>query len=69
MSARKITAPIPTIALGPNEAAAALGLSLDSFRRYVAPEVRVIRRGSLRLFAVAELERWARENGERLLDG
>jgi hypothetical protein len=68
MSARKISAPIPAIALQRPEAAAALGLSVDSFVRHVAPHVRCVRRGSLRLYPVAELERWADENAERLLD-
>ena len=60
---------VPPIALGPNEAAAALGLSVDSFRRYVVPDVRCIRRGSIRLYPVAELERWADEQAEQLVDG
>jgi hypothetical protein len=68
MTARKITAPIPTIALPKNSAAAALGMSVDSFERYAQSELRCIRRGSMRLFPVAELERWANENAERLLD-
>lgn len=49
------------------DAAAALGMSTDSFERYVMSDVRCIRRGKLRLFPVAELERWADENAERLL--
>ena len=39
-------------------------MPLDSFERHVQPELRLIRRGKLRLFAVAELERWANENAE-----
>jgi hypothetical protein len=69
VSARKLTAPIPAVALQRPEAAAALGLSVDSFMRYVASEVRCVRRGSIRLYPVSELERWADENAERLLDG
>jgi hypothetical protein len=34
-------------------------MSLDSFERDVQPELRLIRRGKLRLVRVAELERWA----------
>jgi hypothetical protein len=68
MSARKLTAPIPTIALPKPAAAAALGMSVDSFDRYVMADVRCIRRGSLRLYPVTDLERWADENAERLLD-
>ena len=58
---------IRPIALSKPEAAAALSMSVDSFERYVQAELRVIRRGRLRLFAVAELERWANDNAERTL--
>lgn len=68
MSRAKITRPVPAIALTRPEAAAAVGMSVDSFDRYVAPEVRLVRRGSLRLVPVAELVRWADENAERTLD-
>jgi hypothetical protein len=68
VSARKLTAPIPAIALQRPEAAAALGLSVDSFMRHVASEVRCVRRGSLRLYPVTELQRWADENAHRLLE-
>ena len=56
---------IPRLALDRAEAAAALGISLDSFERYVQPQVRIIRLGRLRLVAIAELEDWARSAGER----
>ena len=52
-------AALPRIALTRVESAAALGMSVDSFERYVQPFVRVIRRGRLVLVPVAELERWA----------
>jgi hypothetical protein len=41
------------------EAAAALGLSLTSFREHVLPDLRVIEVGSARLLPVVELRRWA----------
>lgn len=59
---------IRPIALTKAEAAAALSMSVDSFERYVQADLRVIRRGRLRLFPVAELERWANENAERTLE-
>jgi excisionase family DNA binding protein len=55
-------------ALTRTEAAAALGLSVDSFERYVQPEIRLVRRGRLRLVAVAELERWLAANAARVLE-
>ncbi len=54
--------------LTPAEAAAALGMGLTSFKKYVQPHVRVIRRGKLRVIPVGELERWAEENAEDLFD-
>jgi hypothetical protein len=50
--------------LSRQEAALSLGMSLDSFGRHVQPELRLIRRGKLRLVPVAELERWANDNAE-----
>lgn len=58
-------APVPRVALTRAEAAASLGMSLDSFERHVQPELRIIRRGSLRLVPVAELARWADDAAER----
>lgn len=60
-------APIPRVTLTREEAAAALGVSLDSFERHVQPEVRLVRRGRLRLVPVVELERWAVRAAERPL--
>ncbi len=51
------------------EAAEALGISIDSFERHVQPELRVVRRGKLRLFSRRELERWLDENQQRTLEG
>jgi hypothetical protein len=58
----------PRLALTKREAAAALGMSVDSFERHVQPELRVVRRGRLRLFALAEIERWLRENGAKTIE-
>lgn len=44
------------------EAARALGVSINSFERHVQPEVRIVRRGKLRLIPVSEIERWLEEN-------
>jgi hypothetical protein len=48
----------PRIALRPDEAAAALGLSRSIFYRDVLPELRCVHVGRVRVVAVAELERW-----------
>ena len=68
MTPSKLKAPIPAVALGLPEAAAALSMSPSSFTRHVRPNVRLIRRGSLVLVPLAELERWADENAERVLE-
>lgn len=57
-------APIPRVTLNRSEAAAALGISLDSFERHVQPDLRMIRRGKLCLVSITELERWAAGAGE-----
>ena len=64
-----LTAPVPRIALSRVEAAASLGMSVDSFERHVQPDLKLIRRGKLRLVPVAELERWAGSNAERIEAG
>ena len=59
---------VPRIALTRAEAPRALGISMDSFERYVQPEVRIIRRGRMRLIPLRDLERWADENAALTLD-
>lgn len=49
---------IPRLALRRSEAAEALGLSDESFDRYVRPHLRVVRANTLRLYPVSEIERW-----------
>lgn len=58
-------APIPRLALSREEAAAALGMSLNSFERHVQPTIRLVRLGRMRLVPVGELERWLSENASR----
>lgn len=58
---------ISRIALTRAEAAEALGMSLDSFERHTQPELRLVRRGRLRLVPVRELERWLELNAEHPL--
>jgi hypothetical protein len=44
-----------------------LGMSVDSFEKFVQPEVKLIRKGKLRLVPVDELRKWAETNAERTL--
>jgi hypothetical protein len=59
------TGPVPRVALTREEAASALGMSLDSFERHVQPTIRLLRLGKMRLVPVAELARWADDHAER----
>jgi excisionase family DNA binding protein len=63
------TAPTPRLALTREEAAASLGMSLDSFERHVQPTLRMVRLGRMRLVPIAELERWLAEHATGTLDG
>jgi len=44
-------------------------MSVDSFERHVQPDLRLVRRGKLRLVPVTELQRWLEENAENVLGG
>lgn len=50
------------IAVKGSVAAAMLGMSKSHFERHCQPDLRVIYSGSLRLFPVTELQRWAEKN-------
>jgi hypothetical protein len=50
---------VPRMLLSRREAAAALGMSLRHFQRYVQPYVRCVYSGQLRLYRPRDLERWA----------
>ena len=62
------TPPVVRLALTRAEAAASLGISIDSFERFIQPEVKLVRRGRVRLVPVAELEKWVRENAALTLE-
>jgi hypothetical protein len=68
MSRKDFSAGGVRLALRKEEAAAALGISDESFDRYVRPHVRVVRWGSLRVYPVAELERVLRDQAAAPLE-
>jgi len=43
-------------------------MSIDSFERYVQPDLRAIRRGRLRLFLISDLRAWAEANAAHAID-
>jgi len=55
------------LAFRPAEAAASLDVSLDYFDEHIAHELRLTRRGRLKLVAVSELEAWLKRTGELTL--
>jgi hypothetical protein len=55
------------LALTRAEAAASLSMSIDSFERYVQPDLKLIRPSRLVLVPVRELERWIELHAERTL--
>jgi len=55
----------PRLALSRRDAAAALGMSLRHFQRHVQPQLQCIYSGQLRLYPLAELQRWVDEQGWR----
>lgn len=60
--------PVPRFALTRKEAAISLGMSVDHFERKVQPHLKVIPSGQLVLIPTVELERWVRENAQRLVE-
>ena len=59
---RRFRRSTPRLALTKAEAADALGMSINSFERHVQPELRLVRRGKLRVIPISEIERWLESN-------
>ena len=59
---------VPRLAYTRSEAAAALGISLDSFERYVQPELQIVRHGKLRMVPARELERWLEKHASHAVN-
>jgi hypothetical protein len=56
------------LALSPDDAAAALGVSRDFLDEHVAPELRWVRRGRRKFVAIRELERWLERSAALALE-
>jgi len=68
-SSAKATRPAPpSLAVTPEEAAAALGMSRDSFDRHVRDDLQLVRRGRLVLIPLKELERWLERSAAMTLE-
>lgn len=57
----------PRLGLTKAEAAACLGLSIDSFERHVQPHLKVFRAGKLRIFPFTELEQFIADHAEQVI--
>jgi hypothetical protein len=67
VSADRLRRSVPRLALNQQEAAEALGISVDHFERHVKAELPVVLSGSRRLYPVRALERWL--DDEAMLHG
>lgn len=56
---------VQALALRPEQAAQALGVSRSFFFAEILPELRVVRRGRLRLVPLRSLEEWIERNAAR----
>jgi hypothetical protein len=65
---RKAVAPVPRLALSPDEAAAALGVSRDYLDEHLADDLRWVRRGRRKFVAVTEVERFLEREAARTID-
>lgn len=66
---RDLAAPIRRLALNPEEAAAAIGVSRAFFFAAILPNLKVVRVGRKRLVPVPELEAWLAREATRTSDG
>jgi excisionase family DNA binding protein len=62
---KRVRRDVPRLAFNQQEAAAALGISVDHFERHVKAELPVVYSGSLRLYARTALERWLEQQAIR----
>jgi excisionase family DNA binding protein len=56
----------PALALTVEQACASLGVSWDTWKAHIEPDIRVVRLGRRKLIAVTELQRWLDTNGESM---
>lgn len=54
----------PILALGVEQACDALGVSWDTWRAYIEPDVRIVRIGRRKLVPVSELQAWLDRHAE-----
>jgi len=62
---RRLRREVPRLAFNQQEAAAALGVSVDHFERHVKAELSVVYSGSRRLYPRTALEQWLADHTVR----
>ena len=62
MGRRLVDVSVPALALRRSEAAAALGISVETFDAYVRPYVPAVRPGGVTTYPVAGLMAWLEKN-------
>ena len=62
LAAKKLRA--PALALSVEQACDALGVSWDTWRAHIEPDVRLVRLGRRKLIPVSELQAWLDRNAE-----
>lgn len=67
-SRQAATASLPRLALSPDQAAHALGVSRDFLDEHIAGELRWVRRGRRKLVSIRELEAWLDRSAARTLE-
>ena len=55
----------PRLGLTLDEAAAAVGVSRDTFDRHIRDELRIVRRGRCLIVPIVEIERWLEREAAR----
>ena len=63
VSRPRVEVAVPALALRRAEAAAALGVSLETFDQHIRPHIAAVQVGTVVLYAVTELQRFLTENG------
>ena len=56
----------PTLALSVEQACEALGVSWDTWRAHIEPDVRLVRLGRRKLIPVSELQAWLERHAESI---
>jgi excisionase family DNA binding protein len=56
----------PTLALSVEQACEALGVSWDTWRAHIEPDVRLVRLGRRKLIPVSELQAWLDRHAESI---